>query len=173
MQPRHCAIQDGQEITVCGSGQEWRVSWHPPLRVPAGTPHGSAGICFTADQSIVLIGPDGDNWGLPGGRPEGKETWEETLRREVQEEACATVRKARLLGFSRSNCVSGSQEGLVLVRAFWQTQVELAKWLPQFEVPFRRIFPSSEVRDALVRSHLDGSAPILLRAFDEAMEHQT
>jgi hypothetical protein len=48
------------------------------------------------------------------------ENWADTLRREVREEACATVTGCRLLGFSRRVCVRGSQAGLVLVRALWR-----------------------------------------------------
>jgi hypothetical protein len=88
----------------------------------------------------------------------------------MQEEACAIVMQARLLGFSRSICVAGSQKGLVLVRSNWRADVELAPWNPQFEIPYRRVFPQADVWDLLVEAHQDGSAPILLRAFHEATE---
>jgi NUDIX domain len=59
----------------------------------------------------VLISNDGERWGWPGGRPDGNESWEQTLRREVLEEACAIVRHARLRAhsflfhcFSESRC---------------------------------------------------------------------
>lgn len=165
-------IKDHEEITMWGDGQEWRVSWHRPDDPPAGTSHGSAGICFVSEYQIALISFDGENWGFPGGRPEGNETWEETLRREVQEEACATVKEAQLLGFSCSRCVSGSQAGDILIRAFWHAKVELAPWLPEFEIPYRRVFPVSEVRDVLRKSHPGGDAPTVLRVFDEAIEAQ-
>jgi hypothetical protein len=168
MQRRQIAAHDGEDVVVQSSGQEWAASWHPPLSPPDGTPHGASAICITSDGEIVLVGPDGERWGLPGGRPEGTETWEETLRRELYEEACATVVQARLLGFSRSLCVAGSQMGLVLVRSFWRAEVQLAPWKPQFEVPYRRVFAVADVWDLLVRSHTDGSAPILIRALLEA-----
>jgi ADP-ribose pyrophosphatase YjhB (NUDIX family) len=66
-----------------------------------------------------MVSGDGDRWGLPGGRPEPGEDWADTLRREVREEACATVTGCRLLGFSRGVCVRGSEAGLVLVRALF------------------------------------------------------
>ncbi len=114
---------------------------------------------------------DGDNWGLPGGRPEGTETWYETLCREVMDEACANVQEARLLGFNRSRCVAGTLESLVLVRAFWQATVKLAPWYSVFEMPFRRVFPKSEVRQILLKFHPNGDTPVLLRAFDETRDH--
>jgi len=50
----------------------------------------------TADGDIVVISPDGTIWDLPAGRPEPGESWEQTLRRELDEEACATVAGATL-----------------------------------------------------------------------------
>ena len=85
------------------------------------------------------------HWSLPAGRPEGDETWEQTLRREVQEEACATVTESKLLGFCRSFCVEGREKGLALVRSFWRAQVELERWEPRFEISHRRVFPPAEV----------------------------
>jgi hypothetical protein len=100
--------EDGVEWLVTNGGQDWRVAWHLPPDAPPGTPHGSAGVCVAGD-AVVLVSGDGVRWGLPGGRPEPGEDWADTLRREVREEACATVTDARLRGFSRCECVRGPQ----------------------------------------------------------------
>ena len=71
-------------------------------------------LCFTRDGAVVLISPDGERWGWPGGRPEPGESWEQVLRRAIAEEARATVTEARLPGFVRARCTSGHEEGLVL-----------------------------------------------------------
>lgn len=115
------------------------MAWHPAQPVPAGTRHGANGWCLTDDGGVVLISTDGERWGWPGGRPEGAETWEETFRREVLEEACAVVQDARLLGFSRARCLSGPENGLILVRSIWRATVELLEWKPDFEVAFRKV----------------------------------
>jgi hypothetical protein len=111
---------DGVRIPVRSGGQQWLVSWHPPPGPPDGTPHSAEGVCVTPGDGIVVISPDGKLWDLPAGRPEPGETWEQTLRREMDEEACATVVRARLLGFTRGQCVAGPQCGRVLVRSVWR-----------------------------------------------------
>jgi ADP-ribose pyrophosphatase YjhB (NUDIX family) len=108
---------DDVQIPVQSGGQRWLVSWHPPSEPPDGTQRGAAGVCVTAAGGVVVISPDGVAWDLPAGRPEPGESWEQTLRRELGEEACAAVVGARLLGFTRGQCVSGPEQGLVLVRS--------------------------------------------------------
>jgi ABC-type dipeptide/oligopeptide/nickel transport system ATPase subunit len=93
------AIGDGEEVRIRSNGGDWLVTWHHPDSIPSGKRHGSLGICVAQDGNIVLISADGQHWELPAGRPEGTENWEETLKREMLEEACAIVRDARLLGF--------------------------------------------------------------------------
>jgi ADP-ribose pyrophosphatase YjhB (NUDIX family) len=140
---------DGEQIPVTSGGQRWLVSWHPPPGPPDGIPHGAEGICVTAGGDVVVISPDGVIWDLPAGRPEPGESWEETLRREMDEEACATVTAARLLGFTRGQCLTGPETGRVLVRSVWRAEVELRPWEARFEIADRRVVPAAAVDDAL------------------------
>jgi ADP-ribose pyrophosphatase YjhB (NUDIX family) len=158
---------NGQEIPIRSNGQEWLVSWHPPPRPPPGTPHGAEGVCVTPAGEVVLISPDGKIWDLPAGRPEPGETWEDTLRREMLEEACATVIEAKLLGFTRGACVDGPEQGRVLVRSVWRADVELAPWEPRFEIRHRRVVPAADVMDHLALDS-DAFAPIIRRELQEA-----
>ena len=118
------ALRDGEEVEVHSRGHHWAVSWHPPPSAPAGRPDGAAGLCVTGDGRIVLISTDQLLWDFPAGRPEGDEDWEQTLRREVREEACAVVTGARLLGFSRGHRLDGDQKGVSRVRSIWLAPVE-------------------------------------------------
>ncbi len=156
--------QDGDEFPIRTNGQDWLLSWHPPPAAPIGRPHGSAGICITGRGEVVLISADNIHWDLPAGRPEGDETWEQTLYREMREEACATVVDVRLLGFSRGHCITGPQAGLVLIRSFWWAQVTLDPWNPQFEIAHRRLVRPCEVLSHLPPVYL----PIFRRALTEA-----
>jgi hypothetical protein len=80
--------EDEQPTPVWANGQGWLVSWHCASNPPDGTPHGAEGVCLTTAGDVVLVSQDGVRWSLPAGRPELGETWEDTLRREVLEEAC-------------------------------------------------------------------------------------
>jgi hypothetical protein len=137
-------LPDGVEIEILSRGNRWLQSWHPPTTPPDGKPHGSAGICVVRSGEVVAISDDNVSWDLPAGRPEGNEDWEQTLRREVLEEACAVITQARLLGFARGRCVEGSEAGRTLVRSIWLARVTLNDWLPQFEIRHRKLVPFGE-----------------------------
>lgn len=91
---------DARQVAIRVGDDEILVSWHGPNTPPDGQAHGAEGICVTGTGDVVVISRDGRRWELPAGRPERGETWEQTLCREVREEACATVVRARLPGFS-------------------------------------------------------------------------
>lgn len=154
---------DASEVHDDGNGGTWIVSWHPGPVVPGGTPHGAAGICVTRSGEVVLITPNIDRirWDLPSGRPEGDETLEETLRREVREEACAEVTAARLLGHARSVCIAGPQTGKVLVRSIWRAEVILEPWRPEYEIVARRCVAPAEVRGLLAATWTGGLGELL------------
>ena len=158
--------RDHEELVVCSNGSDWLTAWHPPVQAPVGTPHGANGLCVTADNGVVLISNDAERWGWPGGRPESDESWEQTLRREILEEACCIVREARLLGFCRSVCLSGPEKGLVLARSIWRAEVDLMAWEPRFEVAHRRVVSKDELFSNLWMEK--GFEPIYHRALREA-----
>ncbi|MFI6817265.1 NUDIX hydrolase [Nonomuraea sp. NPDC050328] len=159
--------RDGERMVTHSNGQDWVVSWHPVDDPPEGEPHGAAGVCVTAGGEMVLISHDGEHWGFPAGRPEGAESVEETLRREMLEEACVTVVGSRLLGYSRSECVRGHELGLVLVRSYWRAEVRVLEWRPEFEVQHRRLVPEGEAEEH-VRDPDQAATRISFRALEEA-----
>lgn len=164
------ALMDASTVHDDDNGGSWTVSWHPAPDVPEGTPHGAAGICVTPAGEVVLITPNVENvrWDLPAGRPEADETSEQTLRREMREEACAEVTAARLLGHVRSACIAGPQTGSVLVRSIWRAEVTLSPWKPEYEIVARRCVAPADVRDVLATTWTGGLADILTLALTAA-----
>jgi hypothetical protein len=160
-------LMDAAEYELVSRGQRWLQSWHPPGVAPDGKPHGAAGICVTDTGEVVVISNDGQSWDFPAGRPEGDETWEQTLRREMLEEACAVVVDARLLGYGRGRCIAGTEAGLTLVRSIWLAHVKLNEWLPQFEIRYRKVVPF----DLAISVVLPEYGPLWRRAMHEARRH--
>ena len=117
---------------------DWQLTWHAADTPPNGRNAGSSAVCMTPVGQTVLVSEDGQTWDVPGGRPEGDESLIETLRRELLEEACATLLDAQLLGYARGECMSGSEAGKVLRRSFWLARVQLNPWHPEFEIRHRR-----------------------------------
>ena len=105
------------------------------------------GICFTKDKQILLI----DNVSMraiPGGSSEGNETPEETLRRELIEEADVTVSKMFPLGVQKVTEINNPKKG-----SYYQYRYVclIDELLPQTPDPDngiihpRLLIPSSEV----------------------------
>ena len=155
------AVKEYEEFQVETNGQDVLVTWFPSHDVPEGKRHGSTGICVTENGNVVLITQDGKSWSLPAGRPEGSESWEETLRREVREEACVEVTDAKLLGFERGECIRGHKKGLVLVRSCWLANVQLLEWMPEHETLARKLVLPDQVLSELAP---DVFAPLNHRA---------
>jgi ADP-ribose pyrophosphatase YjhB (NUDIX family) len=141
-------------IIIETNGQRWLTTWHAGECAPAGKPHGAAGICVTDTREIVVVSQEGTIWDFLAGRTEGDETWEQTLHREMREEACATITHAKLLGFSRGECVDGPERGLILVRSIWLAEVQLLEWEPKFEIAHRRLVSLDDVFTRLPSSYL-------------------
>ncbi len=58
------------------------------------------GICFDKRGKILIVKNKG-KWSLPGGTPEKGETFEETLIREIDEEADVNIKNIKPLGYNK------------------------------------------------------------------------
>jgi len=116
-----------------------------PRTMPDHEVSRSEAITMTAEGQVVAVG-EGEPpiWGLPGGRREPGETLEETLRREVAEEACATVVEHRLLGYQRFAYLSGDEVHYVRTDALFWARVDLEPFEARFETTARRLMTVSE-----------------------------
>jgi len=58
------------------------------------------GICFNQKGQILIVNNKG-KWFLPGGTPEKGETFEQTLKREIDEEADVEIKNIKPLGYNK------------------------------------------------------------------------
>lgn len=122
-------------------GRPLLATWLPGYRP---LPHESvaqvSGVCLTGDARILLVSEDGKSWSLPGGKPEGTETWGQTLRREIAEEACADLLRWRFLGAQR---IEGLTPQPYYQLRFW-ARVSLNPFHPAFETRHRAAVSAEE-----------------------------
>jgi ADP-ribose pyrophosphatase YjhB (NUDIX family) len=130
------------------AGRRYRVAWYePPFRPALAETTQALGICFTCDQLIVLVTWNGADWSLPGGTIEPGETLEQTLAREVLEEACARVLASTYIGCQRVEELDGEAPAYYQTR-FW-ARVELNPFTPEHEMTGRRLVAADEFRSTL------------------------
>jgi len=82
-------------------GRDLEVKWVPTPELPSGHVTQVSGICFRDDGKMLVIRGAGESWSLPGGKPEEGEEFEDTLRRELFEEAAVDISGPVLLGYQQ------------------------------------------------------------------------
>lgn len=123
-------------------GKKYLVEWVPGAPVPASDRITQvSAICVTAAGQVVLVSADGKSWGLPGGHPEPGESPEETLKREVREEACCTVERAEYLGYQKCT-PEGRMKPDCQLR--YKCLVKLDTFRPRHEIGRRKEVPPKD-----------------------------
>lgn len=124
----------------------WAVTLHSPDARPTGEDHGSEAICMINDTTTVLVRTAGGRLNTPAGHAEPGESSEETMIREVLEEAQADVTAYRLIGYARSEAIEGPEKGKVLVRDMYVARVALREWAgPNDEIVERLVIPLDDL----------------------------
>jgi ADP-ribose pyrophosphatase YjhB (NUDIX family) len=123
-------------------GRQLRLAWLPsPFAPTRDQVTQVSGVCFTSSGKIVLVAGQQGKWALPGGHVEPGELLEQTLRREVLEEACASVRRAVYLGAQQVNDPDNPDGPRTYYQARFWARVELKRFRPQFERTQQTLVP--------------------------------
>jgi len=79
------------------------AEWYPADYVPNKTIKQVYGVCFRKDGKILIVSSSHHKvWSLPGGKPEAKEIFSDTLSREVEEECSVDIFRPRMLGYVKN-----------------------------------------------------------------------
>ena len=144
---------DGRVVTLV---------WEPAPIPPNTRVTQVAGMCFTGGGEILLVSAGDGRWGLPGGHPEPGESWRAALRREVLEEACATVREEIYLG---AQCVERENETPQYQLRYW-ARVALDSFAPKHEITARTLVLPTEFTHRLAWGKSPIASELLTVALD-------
>lgn len=134
----HAWAHDGR-VTVFSWLADGEHDGRMPARVYA--------VAFTEDGRILLVGAGDDRtWWLPGGGVEDGETPEAALRRELDEEAGATIEAHALLAYRG---VEDPVDGDHVIATYW-ARVRLSdSFEPRFEVTHHLLVEPGEFLERL------------------------
>jgi ADP-ribose pyrophosphatase YjhB (NUDIX family) len=131
-------------------GRTVRAVWRPgPWQPPRELATQSSGLCFTPGGEVLLVSQDGVHWVLPGGHLEEGESLEDTLRREVREEACAEVLDCSYLGCQEIQESDGGRALPGYYQTRYWARVSLGRFEPAHETRFRRMVAPGRVKAVL------------------------
>ena len=131
------------------AGRELTLTWQESDNLPFGKKISQiSGYCLTADNKVLIIKNE-QGWGLPGGHPEEGETVEQTLRREIAEEADAVISEYKLFGYVEVNDPeNNSIEGRDYVQLRFICQLEkINDFTASFETSDRQAVAVSDLPD--------------------------
>ena len=101
-------------------GHKVKFTWIPDVDPAKYTPFFQVyGIVFNDDGQVLIIN-ENDRWGIPGGTPENNETAQETLEREMMEEADVTLKNIQFIGAQLTEFLDGDNPNKKQGNSFYQ-----------------------------------------------------
>lgn len=109
------------------------------------------GVCFTGNNTIVIgFGGHKNTWGLIGGSIEPGETFEQTLRREVQEESNMKVLDFKPIGYQK---MTDTRDGSYVYQLRFMCNVR--PYGPFIEDPAQSVTEIKEIPIETYREYFD------------------
>ena len=101
-----------------------------------------SGYVFNEKGELLIVRNE-KTWTVPGGHPEGSEAYEETLNRELMEEACVTLKDANYLG-----AVEVVENGETYYQIRYTAKVnEVLPFKQEWEICERKFVPLDELHN--------------------------
>jgi len=142
--------------------------WVPPAEQVTQ----SYGLCFTAEGLVLLVSEADGHWSLPGGTVEAGETTQETLVREIAEEACARVVTSEYLACQHVWDPDHPEGRVSYYQTRWWAKVVLDPWAPEFETVARQLVDPGAVLETISWSDTTILGRLLAQAIEVEPSHR-
>ncbi|MFA6525803.1 MAG: NUDIX domain-containing protein [Candidatus Buchananbacteria bacterium] len=146
------------------AGRDLTLTWQEAENIPVGKNISQVSAFCLDNEDKVLIIKNKHGWGLPGGHPESGETLEESLKREIMEEADCSIKDFKLIGYVEVNDPNNdSIEG----REYFQLRFfcrlsDIGEFRAEFETSERNFVSPAELPEYIewMKSSVTGQAQI-------------
>ena len=132
------------------------------------------GLCFLGDKILMVNDRDNRWWNIPGGHVEEDESLEEALRRELQEEAAASLAIIKLIGYYHIHIEGPEPPNLPgpypdgYMQVYFCTLLSLDPFTSDHETTARKLFSTTEAREL---DWVKNNAEMYDLGLEEAMRH--
>lgn len=126
-------------------GKDYQLTWHETNTLPNGVIKQVSGYVFNDDGELLIV-KSGKHWTIPGGKPEGEETPNETLTREIIEEAAVDIKDTSLFGYVEVMPEEDPDDVYYQLRFFARVDA-IHDFTSEFETSERLFVPLEQVKD--------------------------
>ena len=121
-----------------------KIKWHENFDIKDQRYTQVSAFIYNDKDELLIV--KNETWTLPGGHPEEGETKEETLRREVMEETCSTIKDLHYIG-----AVEVIEDDETYYQLRYTARLDqLLEYKPEFEVSERKLVSLEDLYDYVI-----------------------